>query len=149
MCAETIIKGMGSIPHLQGVAFRVWAPHARRVSVIGSFNDWDGTRHPMRAEENGNWYASVAEAHVGDQYRFLLSTPAGKFTRIDPYAREVTGSVGNAVVHYPVFDWGETTSGSPRGMSSSSTNFTSARSTIRRMSAVRARLPRFRRAWNI
>jgi 1,4-alpha-glucan branching enzyme len=37
MSDETKVKGMGSIPPEQGVAFRVWAPHAQRVSVIGSF----------------------------------------------------------------------------------------------------------------
>ena len=105
MSAETKINGMGSIPHAGGVAFRVWAPNAERVSVIGSFNGWDGARHPLQAEENGNWYADVAEAHIGDEYRFLLSTPTGKFSRTDPYAREVTGAVGNAVVHDPAFDW--------------------------------------------
>jgi len=41
---------MGALPHAGGVAFRVWAPHAQRVSVIGSFNDWDGDTHPMHAE---------------------------------------------------------------------------------------------------
>lgn len=105
MSAETSIRGMGSIPHARGVFFRVWAPNARRVSVIGSFNDWDGARHPLRAEENGNWSADVAEARAGDEYRFLLSTPSGEFSRVDPYAREVTGSAGNAVVHDPAFDW--------------------------------------------
>ena len=99
------IKGMGSILNADGVAFRVWAPHARQVSVIGSFNGWDGAKHPMQAEENGYWYANVAEAHAGDQYRFLLSTPQGEFKRIDPYAREVTSSVGNAIVHDTSFDW--------------------------------------------
>ena len=105
MSDDAKIKGMGSILHAKEVTFRVWAPHAKRVSVIGSFNDWDGARHPMQAEENGYWYANVAEAHVGDQYRFLLSTPNGEFKRIDPYAREVTNSVGNAIVHDPNFDW--------------------------------------------
>lgn len=104
MIDEPKIKGMGSVPHAGGVAFRVWAPNARRVSVIGSFNDWDGSRHPMQAEENGNWYVDVPGAHVGDQYRFLLSTPTCEFKRIDPYAREVTSSVGNAIVHDPSFD---------------------------------------------
>jgi 1,4-alpha-glucan branching enzyme len=105
MSNETKIKGMGSILHPQGVAFRVWAPHAQQVSVIGSFNDWKGAQHPMEAEENGYWYTNVAEAQAGDQYRFLLSTPKGEFKRIDPYAREVTNSVGNAIVHDPSFDW--------------------------------------------
>jgi 1,4-alpha-glucan branching enzyme len=102
---EIHIKGMGAIPHAGGVAFRVWAPHAQQVSVIGAFNDWDGDKHPLQSEENGYWYADVTEAHAGDQYKFLLSTEKGDFKRIDPYAREVTDSVGNAIVHDPSFDW--------------------------------------------
>jgi 1,4-alpha-glucan branching enzyme len=85
---ETKIKGRGATPHAGGVAFRVWAPHAQRVAVIGSFNDWSGDKHPMQAEENGDWYTDVAEARVGDQYKFLLTTAQGEFKRIDPYARE-------------------------------------------------------------
>ena len=77
MSDATKIKGMGAIPHSDGVAFRVWAPHAEMVSVIGSFNGWDSDKHPMGAEENGNWYANVAEAHVGDQYKFMLTSSAG------------------------------------------------------------------------
>ena len=105
MSDETRIQGMGAIPHAGGVAFRVWAPHAQRVAVIASFNDWDGGRHPMQAEESGYWYANVAEAQVGDQYKFLLTTAQGELQRIDPYAREVTNSVGNAIIHDPIFDW--------------------------------------------
>ena len=96
---------MGSILHAKGVTFRVWAPHAERVSVIGSFNDWDGSKHLMQAEENGYWYSNVTEARAGDRYRFLLATSKGELRRIDPYAREVTNSVGNAIVHDPSFDW--------------------------------------------
>jgi 1,4-alpha-glucan branching enzyme len=59
----------------------------------------------MQAEESGYWYADVSEAHVGDQYKFQLTTEKGDYQRIDPYAREVTSSVGNAVVHDPHFDW--------------------------------------------
>ena len=99
------IKGMGSTPHADGVAFRVWAPNARQVAVVGSFNDWDGASHPMLPEEGGYWYVNAAEARVGDEYRFLLTTAAGEISRIDPYAREVTSSVGNALVHDPSFDW--------------------------------------------
>ena len=105
MSDATQIKGMGALPHAGGVAFRVWAPHAQRVSVIGSFNDWDGDTHPMHAEAHGAWYTDVGEAQIGDQYRFLLTTAQGAFTRIDPYAREVTTSVGNAIVYDPRFDW--------------------------------------------
>ena len=96
---------MGAIQHAGGVAFRVWAPHAQAVSVIGSFNGWEGDKHAMQAEENGYWYVDVAEARAGDQYKFLLATAQGEFQRIDPYAREVVNSVGNAIVHDPSFDW--------------------------------------------
>jgi len=102
---EAKIEGKGVNPHAGGVAFRVWAPHAQRVSIIGSFNDWSSDRHPMQAEENGNWYADVAEAHIGDQYKYLLTTAHGEFKRNDPYAREVTNSAGNTIVHDPHFDW--------------------------------------------
>ena len=105
MSKKTKIQGMGAIPHAGGVAFRVWAPNAQRVAVIGSFNGWDGGKHPMQAEENGCWYADVAGAHVGDQYKFQLTTAQGEFMRIDPYAREVTNSVGNAIVCDSSFDW--------------------------------------------
>jgi len=96
---------MGATPHAGGVAFRVWAPHAERVSVTGSFNEWSNDRHSLQSEENGYWYADVAGAHVGDEYKFLLTTANGALSRIDPYAREVTSSVGNAIVHDPHFDW--------------------------------------------
>ena len=105
MNMNTKIKRMGSVLHPNGVTFRVWVPHADRVSVIGSFNDWDEQIHPMKMEEDGIWFLDVPDAKVGDQYRFWLSTPEGEFKRIDPYAREVTNSVGNAIVHDPHFDW--------------------------------------------
>jgi 1,4-alpha-glucan branching enzyme len=59
----------------------------------------------MHAEAHGAWYTDVGEAQIGDQYRFLLTTAQGACTRIDPYAREVTTSVGNAIVYDPRFDW--------------------------------------------
>lgn len=105
MRKATTIKGMGSILHDRGVAFRLWAPHAQKVSVIGSFNNWNGNRHKMQAEPGGHWYTNIPKARAGDPYRFLLTTPQGEFQRIDPYAREVTSSVGNAIVHDPSFDW--------------------------------------------
>jgi 1,4-alpha-glucan branching enzyme len=102
---STKIEGMGAILHPNGVAFRVWAPHSDSVAVTGSFNNWDDQGQPMTAEENGFWYLDVPEAKAGDEYKYLIATPNGIFKRIDPYAREVTNSVGNAIVHDPSFDW--------------------------------------------
>lgn len=97
--------GMGALPLENGVAFRVWAPHAQAVAVVGSFNDWDKTKHPLAPEANGCWYRVVPEARIGHEYRYILTTPTGELSRIDPYAREVTNSIGNGVVHDPSFDW--------------------------------------------
>jgi len=99
--------GMGAMPKGEKTAFRVWAPHARKVAVIGSFNGWDGRRSPMEPEGDDCWYAEIAGARPGHEYRYLLETESGELSRIDPYAREVTDSAGNGVIHDPAaFDWG-------------------------------------------
>ena len=105
MATSLITAGMGSMPSPDGVAFRVWAPHAEHVSVIGSFNDWDGAAHPMKSEPGGLWSINVEGARIGDHYKYQLATPWGMIKRIDPYAREVTNSVGNAIIHDPHFGW--------------------------------------------
>ncbi|HXF64705.1 MAG TPA: alpha-amylase family glycosyl hydrolase, partial [Caldilineaceae bacterium] len=97
---------MGATPHKGGVAFRVWAPHAQKVAVLGDFNKWDPAADPLESEGNGYWYANVPGAQIGQEYRFQLTTPNGEFSRIDPYARAVTNSVGNAIIYDPnAFDW--------------------------------------------
>ena len=52
-----LYEKLGAHPHtlegVAGVAFAVFAPHARRVSVVGDFNFWDGRRHAMRVRGNG------------------------------------------------------------------------------------------------
>ncbi|NTV12322.1 MAG: 1,4-alpha-glucan branching protein [Desulfobulbaceae bacterium] len=97
---------MGAIPGPSGVTFRVWAPHAEKVYVLGSFNAWQETATPLASEENGYWSAAVSEAKAGDEYKYLLQTPQGQMVRIDPYARQVTNSIGNGVVYDPkTFAW--------------------------------------------
>jgi 1,4-alpha-glucan branching enzyme len=100
--------GMGAIPYEGGVTFRVWAPHADAVSVVGTFNDWDAARDPLAREDGGTWSADVAEASDGDEYRYSLRVGARELSRIDPRARRLTSSVGNAIVYDAGrFDWGE------------------------------------------
>ncbi|MBC8116842.1 MAG: alpha amylase C-terminal domain-containing protein [Candidatus Saccharimonas sp.] len=96
---------MGAMPHKSGVAFRVWAPHADTVSVTGSFNDWSSDADLMTREGEGYWYADLSSAAIGDEYRYRIVHGDQQLLRIDPYARQVTNSVGNAVVHEPHFDW--------------------------------------------
>ncbi len=55
-----------------GVAFVVWAPNARRVSVVGDFNFWDGRRHAMRVRGNGYWEIFVPGAGADDKYKYEI-----------------------------------------------------------------------------
>ena len=103
--AEEKAPGMGALLTENGVAFRVWAPHAEEVSVIGEFNRWNARRNLLQSEGNGYWYGEVEGAKVGQGYRFWLQTADGEVTRIDPYARAVTNSIGNGIIHDPNFDW--------------------------------------------
>jgi 1,4-alpha-glucan branching enzyme len=71
-----------------GVGFAVWAPNARRVSVVGGFNQWDGRRHMMRLRsECGVWEVFVPQLAAGDLYKFEIVDANGLITlRADPYA---------------------------------------------------------------
>ena len=53
--ADTVTtnKGMGAIPSAKGATFRVWVPHAEKVYVTGTFNDWSKTSTPLVSEKNG------------------------------------------------------------------------------------------------
>lgn len=104
---DKVLRAMGAVPHTQGVHFRVWAPHADAVFVTGSFNDWSADAQPMTREENGYWFADVADAKVGSEYRYRLLCGEKELLRIDPYARQVTSSVGNSIVVDPAFDWSD------------------------------------------
>lgn len=103
--AESARSGMGAIPYDGGVAFRVWAPHAEAVFVTGSFNDWSPDSHPMAKSDGGYWYTDIPAVPIGAEYRYRLVNGDQVLLRIDPYARQVTNSVGNTVVHDPHFDW--------------------------------------------
>lgn len=99
------VEGMGSIPHENGVYFRVWAPHAKKVFVTGDFNDWSKNKHAMTHEGNGYWGMNVPEAVTSNQYKYILQTDIGLLYRNDPYAREVTNSAGNSIITDPHFEW--------------------------------------------
>jgi len=99
---------MGAIPYADGVTFRVWAPNASAVSVYGTFDDWRPDGEPLAAEEGGTWSADIPGAKHGDEYRFLVRNGDRVTSRIDPRARRLTNSVGNAIVYDPAaFDWGD------------------------------------------
>ncbi len=72
-----------------GTAFTVWAPNARRVSVLGDFNFWDGRRHPMRMRHGpGVWEIFLPGVAAGDRYKFEIVGPHGDLQplKADPVA---------------------------------------------------------------
>jgi 1,4-alpha-glucan branching enzyme len=84
---------------VHGVAFVVLAPNARRVSVVGDFNYWDGRRHAMRVRGNGYWEIFVPGARHGDKYKYEIESADGRqLLKSDPvgfYAevRPLTASI--------------------------------------------------------
>jgi 1,4-alpha-glucan branching enzyme len=92
------------IDGVAGVSFAVWAPNARRVSVVGSFNQWDGRRHMMRMRgASGVWEIFIPQLTAGDIYKFEIKTQSGDILlKADPFAfraelRPETASVVNAL----------------------------------------------------
>jgi 1,4-alpha-glucan branching enzyme len=72
-----------------GVRFAVWAPNARRVSVVGDWNRWDGRAHPMRLHSgNGIWEIFLPGLEAGALYKYeILSRQGGlQALKADPYA---------------------------------------------------------------
>jgi 1,4-alpha-glucan branching enzyme len=99
---------MGAQPATNGCLFRVWAPFAKEVYVIGTFNDFSHTANPLSREEgNGNWSGFIEGAKPGHEYKYRIVSDTGEHFRVDPYSRLVTNSAGNSIIHNPVFDWGE------------------------------------------
>jgi 1,4-alpha-glucan branching enzyme len=75
---------------VSGVRFAVWAPNARRVSVVGPFNSWDGRRHPMRQRHpSGVWELFIPRLQPGELYKYEMLGPDGSLLplKADPVAR--------------------------------------------------------------
>ncbi len=73
----------------EGVMFSVWAPSARKVSVIGNFNYWDKMTHQMnpRWDGSGIWEIFIPQAQKGDTYKYCIWSPDGRILeKTDPYA---------------------------------------------------------------
>jgi 1,4-alpha-glucan branching enzyme len=87
---ETLGAHGTTIDGVNGTRFAVWAPNARRVSVVGEFNFWDGRRHPMRfRRELGVWELFVPGAVNGQLYKFEIVDNSGQMRiKADPFAFE-------------------------------------------------------------
>lgn len=110
-----IYKKMGA--HLvssggeEGVVFDVWAPHAQRVWVIGSFNGWNEDSHEMERlepEEMGIYELFVPGVKLGDMYKFLIETEEDEYLyKSDPFANyaELRPNNASIVTDITNFKW--------------------------------------------
>jgi 1,4-alpha-glucan branching enzyme len=79
-----------TVSGIDGTVFTVWAPNARRVSVIGDFNGWDVRRHPMRLHHDcGLWEIFLPGVGIGAIYKFEIKSQDNHLlVKADPYAFE-------------------------------------------------------------
>lgn len=97
---------------IAGTHFAVWAPHAKRVSVVGDFNLWDGRRHAMRRRvDTGIWEIFIPEVAAGQPYKFEIIGAAGRSLplKADPFARRAELRPQTASIVTPRIDheWGD------------------------------------------
>ena len=74
--------------HREGedVVFRVWAPNAEYVSVIGDFNGWDAGKAPMtRVTERGVWETRLGGVNEGQKYKYFIRNGCRELHKADPY----------------------------------------------------------------
>ncbi|CBK80008.1 1,4-alpha-glucan branching protein GlgB [Coprococcus catus] len=92
-----------------GTYFSVWAPNARSVSVVGDFNNWDRSAHPMQpVQQSGIWDIFVPGVKAGDLYKFAVETSQGyTVLKADPYGNQSQLRPDNASVVADIrhFDW--------------------------------------------
>lgn len=99
-------KDVGAIFKNKGVGFRVWAPFAKNVAVIGHFSDWQPIQ--MQDEADGYWHVYVKGALAGQEYKYQITTADDQvIARNDPRALHFTTSSGNSVIAHDTFDWGD------------------------------------------
>ena len=93
----------------KGVMFRVWAPHATAVSVVGDFNSWKPGSHPMKKSDGASiWELFIPGMKEFDVYKYCVTTRAGDLVfKADPYAlhAETRPSNGSKVYDLSGFGW--------------------------------------------
>ena len=92
-----------------GSIFRVWAPNAKAVSVVGDFNGWDNNAHQMkRLNKGGVWEVFVENTKTYDKYKYCITTKnKGTILKADPYAfyQETNGKTASMVYDISGYKW--------------------------------------------
>jgi 1,4-alpha-glucan branching enzyme len=97
---------------VDGVHFSVWAPQARRVSVVGDFNHWDGRRHTMRKRiDSGLWEIFIPDMAAGAFYKYEILGADGEILplKADPFGQQaqLRPSTATIVPSETPFSWGD------------------------------------------
>ena len=92
-----------------GYVFRTWAPNASKISVMGDFNNWNNTAHPMkRISDNGIWEVYIPNAKSMDMYKFEIADATG-YCRLkaDPYGfmQETNGKTASILFDIEGYEW--------------------------------------------
>ena len=92
---------------LTGYLFRVWAPKAKSVCVIGEFNDWMQDADPMyRIGDTGIWECTIIGAQQWDRYKYcVVGADSRIYDKVDPYARHFETRPNNASILYDFNDY--------------------------------------------
>lgn len=99
---------MGCRKDHEGFRFTVWAPHAKEISIVGDFNDWNEDTRLENIEMTGIWSGVVPTASEGDHYKYKIVQHDGQTAyKIDPYALEfeIRPRDASIVKNLPVKDW--------------------------------------------
>ena len=92
----------------EGFTFRVWAPNAQAVDLIGDFTDWEACKIPMVRNEGGVWEVFCSDAKEGDIYKYLVTRQNGhQVQKIDPLAlwMEKRPNTGSIIKTIPEKNW--------------------------------------------
>ena len=97
---------------VDGVLFAVWAPNARRVSVVGNFNTWDGRRHMMRNRAgHGVWEIFIPDLKEGEFYKYEIVDNRGQVLplKADPvgFAAELRPNTASAIYNSKRYRWAD------------------------------------------
>lgn len=93
-----------------GYVFRVWAPRAKAVWVVGDFNFWNTSEIAMSMDSHGIWEAKAVYAKKGDRYKFYIQRQDGSFVyKNDPYARRFANLPDKASIIWDIegFNWSD------------------------------------------
>ncbi len=106
---EKLGANIMNVDGVDGVLFAVWAPNAKRVSVIGDFNHWDGRRHPMRVRaSSGIWELFIPGITQGDIYKFEVKAANNDILeKTDPYGfySELRPKTASIVYNHNSYEW--------------------------------------------